>query len=205
MKRKSWMAVATAAVASLAMAASASAATSAVTLSEDSLDFGSQQVGTTSATQSVTLNVPCLAVVDYGAYGGKHCVAPGVVDSVGVTGPFEQTNNCPTPIVNTATDGSVVTCTITVTFKPTANGPATGELQLGGYGQPNAYTAALSGSGFTPAPETGNGGNGGAKDKNSASSGSGSTAGVAGKKCAKKGKKGAKKAKKCAKKKSARR
>lgn len=205
MKRKLGMAFCTAALGSLALTASASA-DGPITLTPGDIAFGNQAVGTTSAAQTMTLSVPCHYVLDLGQYGGKSCSAPGKVEAIEATGDYSVTHNCPLPINNDSIDGSVVTCTINVYFTPGSNGERTAEVQLASWGQPNQYRAALTGTGFTPAPpENGNGGNGGVKDKNSASSGSGSTAGVAGKKCAKKAKKGAKKAKKCAKKKSARR
>jgi hypothetical protein len=202
MKRKLGMAFCTAAIASLALTASASA-DGPITLTPANHDFGNQAVGTTSAVKTVTLNVPCHYVVDLDSgYGSKFCSAPGKIDSIDIEGPFTQTNDCVLPIVNNRIDGSVDICTISVRFSPTADGPATGAIQLASWGQANQYTVPLTGTGFTPAPppENGTGGNGG-NGSAGKDNGSGSSAGVTGKKC-KKAQKGSKagKAKKCAKK-----
>jgi hypothetical protein len=208
MKRKLGMALATAAIASLALTTGASAAggSAAVTMTPANLDFGNQTVGTTSAPREITLDVPCMFVLDLRPYGSITCTAPGKVEAIGATGEFAQSNDCVLPINNTSVVGDVVTCTVDVTYTPTSVGPDQGAINLTSYGQVDAYTADLTGQGVAP-PSSGGGdtGNGGSQDKAGQKTGSGNAAGVSGKKC-KKAKKGSKagKARKCAKKKARR-
>jgi hypothetical protein len=99
-------------------------------LSAAALSFGSQAVGTTGAPQSVTLSN----------------VAASMAESVSVKmtgnnpGNFKQSNNCGTAVAAHST------CSITVTFAPTATGSRTAMLEiLGGGGPPRAVT--LTGNG----------------------------------------------------------
>jgi len=102
----------------------------AISLAPSSLSFTSQAVGMSSAAQTVTLT-------NTGS-------APLNVPSITPSGDFSQANNCGTTV---AAGGS---CTINVTFTPTASGARTGTLAItdNAAGSPQAVT--LSGSG-TPA------------------------------------------------------
>jgi hypothetical protein len=103
---------------------------SSVTTSPSALSFGSQATGTTSAAQSVTVSNPTSTAAS--------------VSSIAVTGPFAETNTCGSSI---AAGG---TCTVNVTFSPTASGSASGTLTVTAGGVTN--TVALSGSGIAPGP-----------------------------------------------------
>jgi len=99
-----------------------------------SLVFGSQATGTSSAAQTVTLSNT-----------GSTALA---VAGISINGDFSQTNNCGSSV---AAAGS---CTISVTFKPTASGTRTGTLTItdnsnGASG--STQTVSLTGTGTTPA------------------------------------------------------
>jgi phospholipase C len=99
-----------------------------VGLSTPGLNFGNQAVGTTSSTVGVTLtnkNTTSLTVTK---------VAP--------TGPFQQTNNC----VGTIAAGG--TCTVNISFKPTAAGPVPGTLTITDNDITGSQTVNLTGSGI---------------------------------------------------------
>ena len=100
----------------------------AVDLSPSSLVFATQKVGTTSTAQTIT-------VENYGN-------ATLTLTNVAVTGPFIiSANTCGTSL----TAGS--TCTISVEFKPTVTGAATGDLVLTDNAGDSPQMAALSGTG----------------------------------------------------------
>ena len=103
---------------------------STVTASPGALSFGSQADGTTSAAQTVTVSNPT---------GSS---AP--VSSISTSGDFAKTNNCGSSI---AAHGS---CTVSVTFTPTATGPRTGTLTVDAGGTTN--TVGLSGTGTAAGP-----------------------------------------------------
>ena len=202
MIRKLRKATLLAAFASLSLAATASAQSASVTMTPNNLDFGQQNVGTTSAPRQVTVSVPCLFVLDLGTYGGRICTAPGQLNGIATTGDFQESNGCVLPINNSSTTGEVITCNVAVTFTPTAAGLSEGALKLGSGFSPDAYSVPLAGTGVIP-PVSG-GGSGSSGDKGGPNgSQQGGAAGVAGKKCAKKSKKAAK-AKKCGKKRARR-
>jgi hypothetical protein len=98
-----------------------------VSLSPASLTFGSQNVGTTSAAQSITLT-----------NGGTSQLN---VISIIASGDFSQTNTCGSSL---AGNGS---CTISVTFAPSAAGSRTGYITLSASDPLAIHTANLSGSG----------------------------------------------------------
>jgi hypothetical protein len=100
---------------------------SALTASPASLSFGNENVGSTSAAQSVTVDNP-----------GSTAAS---VSSVGVTGAFSQTNTCGSSI---AAGGS---CTVSVKFAPTASGAASGTLTVGSNAPSSPLSVSLSGSG----------------------------------------------------------
>jgi hypothetical protein len=103
---------------------------SSVTAAPSALSFGSQATGTTSPAQTVTVSNPTGSAAS--------------VSSISVSGPFAQTGNCGSSI---AAGGS---CTVNVTFSPTASGSASGTLTVNAGGVTN--TVALSGTGVAPGP-----------------------------------------------------
>ena len=98
-----------------------------VSLSPTSLSFGSQAVNTTSAAQTV-------AVTNSGS-------APLSFTSIAVTGPFAQSNTCTAAV---AAGGS---CTISVTYTPTATGSAMGAVTLMDNANNSPQVIALTGGG----------------------------------------------------------
>ena len=98
------------------------------------LVFGDQTVGTTSPPQTITLT----ATEDSGTI---------TITSVTISGDFAQTNTCSAPI----TPGT--SCTINVTFTPTAAGLRTGSLSItgtAGTSESLTGTASLQGTGVAP-------------------------------------------------------
>ncbi|GIH20715.1 choice-of-anchor D domain-containing protein [Rugosimonospora africana] len=92
-----------------------------------SLSFASQALNTTSAAKSVT-------VTNTGT-------ATASVSGVSVSGDYTQTNTCGTSIAAGAS------CTVSVSFRPTASGTRTGTLTVSGNATNNPLTVALSGTG----------------------------------------------------------
>ncbi|HEV2344050.1 MAG TPA: choice-of-anchor D domain-containing protein [Actinocrinis sp.] len=101
-----------------------------VSVSPTALNFGSVATGATSAAQTVTVSNPTSAAAS--------------VSGISTTGDFAQTNNCGSSI---AANGS---CTVSVTFSPTAAGSRTGNLTVNAGGVTN--TVSLSGTGTAPGP-----------------------------------------------------
>jgi hypothetical protein len=103
-----------------------------VVLSPTSLNFGSQTVGVTSAPQSVMLVNSGSAVL--------------TISSIGITGAnkgeFSQTNNCPGSLI---ANGS---CTINVTFTPTALGNASAAVSVTDSAGGSPQSVSLTGSGY---------------------------------------------------------
>jgi parallel beta-helix repeat protein len=100
---------------------------STLSASPSSLTFASQALNTNSGTQTVTVH-------NTGS-------AAAIVSSIGITGDFTQTNTC---------GGSVAagsSCTVTVTFRPTASGTRTGTLTVNSNASNNPTTVALTGTG----------------------------------------------------------
>jgi hypothetical protein len=91
------------------------------------LTFKAQRVGTTSTAQVVTVNNP-------GA-------TPLKVTSITITGDFAETNDCPAKL----TVGK--SCTINVTFSPTATGTRTGTLSIKDSALSSVQKITLTGSG----------------------------------------------------------
>jgi len=106
----------------------------AVTLSPTSLSFGNHLVGTTSVAQKVTLTNSGTAAL--------------TINSIGLTGTnagdFAQTNTCP---ANTSTLAPGSSCTISVTFKPTAMGSRTASVSISDNASGSPQSVPLSGSG----------------------------------------------------------
>jgi Bacterial Ig-like domain (group 3)/FG-GAP-like repeat/Abnormal spindle-like microcephaly-assoc'd, ASPM-SPD-2-Hydin/FG-GAP repeat len=98
-----------------------------VALSPSSLGFGGQEVGTTSAPQTINIS-------NTGS-------APLNVNNISVQGDFAQSNTCGTNIQ----PGS--DCTISVTFTPTASGTQSGSLTIADNAVGSPQTVSLSGTG----------------------------------------------------------
>jgi hypothetical protein len=92
----------------LQLTGTGTAATAAITLSPTSLAFGNQAVGTTSPASPVT-------VTNTGT-------SPLTISSIAASGAFSETNNCGTSIP------ASTSCTVNVTFTPTAGGATTGAV-----------------------------------------------------------------------------
>ncbi len=122
----------------VALSGTGVSAAPAVSLSPTSLGFGQQPVGTTSASQDVTLTNSGSAAL--------------TIDSIGVTGTnagdFAQTNTCP---LSPSTLGVGASCTISVTFAPTAAGSRSAGVSLVDDAPGSPQTVALSGTGTVPA------------------------------------------------------
>jgi hypothetical protein len=100
------------------------------TLSPASYTFASQQVATTSASTTVTL-----------ANTGTTAMA---ISDVAVTGDYAQTNSCGTSLATTTS------CSIQVTFTPTAAGDRPGTLTVFANVSGGKLSSTLDGSGAAP-------------------------------------------------------
>jgi hypothetical protein len=113
-----------------------------VSLSPRSLNFGNQQVNTTSAVQTVTLTNTSNANL--------------TIHSIGLSGTnsgdFHQSNTCPSSSSTLAAGDS---CTINVTFIPTAEGSRSASLTITDNTSSGLQSAALSGTGVVGMPPTG--------------------------------------------------
>jgi hypothetical protein len=98
--------------------------TASLSASPSALTFGSQALNTTSAAQAVTVSNTGTAS------------ATGV--GVSTSGDFSQTNNCASTIAAGAS------CTVNVSFKPTASGTRTGSVSIAGSAP---VTVSLTGTG----------------------------------------------------------
>jgi hypothetical protein len=104
---------------------------SPVTLSASTLNFGSVTVGATSSASTVTLT-------------NRQSVALAI-STVGITGAFAiSSNTCGTGI------GAGSSCSVGVTFSPTATGPATGTLSFADNATNSPQKVTLSGAGTPP-------------------------------------------------------
>ncbi len=100
-------------------------------LAPNSLVFGSQAVGSTSAPQAVTLtNTGNLALT---------------VSKIAASGDFAETNNCGSSV------SAGASCAITVTFIPAGAGPRNGTLTIVDNAPDSPQHIALSGTGQGPA------------------------------------------------------
>ncbi|MFJ5269898.1 choice-of-anchor D domain-containing protein [Streptomyces sp. NPDC088358] len=106
-----------------------SGGSSPATLSADptSLSFPTQALNTASSARTVT-------VTNTGT-------AAAAVSGITVTGDFSQTNTCGTSIAAGAS------CTVAVTFRPTASGTRTGDLGIASNASNGTTTVALTGTG----------------------------------------------------------
>ena len=102
----------------------------AVTLSGSIADFGSLDVGITSAAQSLTLT--------------NSGSAPLNIRSITTTGDFAATNTCSASVAPNAS------CSVLVTFRPTAAGARTGLLTIVDDAISGEVVIALSGTGTAP-------------------------------------------------------
>jgi hypothetical protein len=114
----------------LSVALSGVGIVSAVNVTPASLTFSGQNVGTESTSQPVTL-------LNIGS-------VPLTVNSVAVTSGFKQNNNC------LPTVAALASCTINVSFLPTAAGPQTGTLTITDFAGNSPQTVALNGTGVAP-------------------------------------------------------
>jgi Beta-propeller repeat len=103
------------------------AAAPAVTFNIDRLQYATQAIGSTSASQTVSLRNMGSAQLTIG--------------SITMTGDFAETDNC-TPSVPAT--GS---CLLSITFTPTAAGPRTGMLAIADDAAGSPHTISLSGAG----------------------------------------------------------
>ena len=99
------------------------------TVTPGALAFGYENVGSTTASQSVTVNNPGASAIN--------------ISSVAVSGPFAETNTCGSTLAAGAS------CTASVTFTPTAGGAASGELAITNSATASPIGASLSGTGLT--------------------------------------------------------
>jgi hypothetical protein len=104
----------------------------AAILTSTSLSFGNQAVGTTSGALSTSLV--------------NTANTPVAISSIVASGDFTQTNNCGTSLAISSS------CTINVTFHPTAGGARTGSLTVNSNTRVPIPPATLSGTGTAPAP-----------------------------------------------------
>jgi hypothetical protein len=109
---------------------SPSSSSASVALSPASLTFATQVTQTTSAAQTVTLT-----------NSGKAALT---IAGVSASGDFAQSNNCGAPVAVGAS------CTISVTFAPTAAGQRTGALTMLDNAANSPQTVGLTGTGQTP-------------------------------------------------------
>ncbi|MFG1876469.1 choice-of-anchor D domain-containing protein [Sphaerisporangium sp. NPDC049003] len=101
----------------------------ALTASPASLSFGSRQSGSTSPAQAVTVT--------------NSGTAPATLSGVTTTGDYAQTNTCG------ATLAAGASCTVNVTFTPTASGSRPGTVKVASNDVNSPLTVNLSGSGIT--------------------------------------------------------
>jgi hypothetical protein len=101
------------------------------TFSSSSLTFATQAVGTSSSAQTLTLKNTGTAILTLGG--------------ITISGDFSQTHTCGTLLAVGAS------CSISVTFKPTASGTRTGVLTVSDNAVPATQTVSLTGTGGGPA------------------------------------------------------
>ena len=98
-----------------------------VALSPSSYDFGSQVVGTTSSPETIALT-----------NNGNAALA---ISSITPSGDFSQTNTCGSSLAASAS------CTLSVTFNPTAGGTRTGAVTITDTAAGSPQTVTLTGTG----------------------------------------------------------
>ncbi len=110
----------------LSITIAAAATAPVVSLSPTSLTFASQTVATTSAAQSVTLKNTGTASLS--------------ISTLAASGSFAETNNCGSSLAASAS------CTISVTFAPTASGTLTGGITLTDNAASSPQAVSLTGT-----------------------------------------------------------
>jgi hypothetical protein len=108
-------------------AGSGSSNPATLSVAPTSLSFASQNLGSTSAAQSVK-------VTNTGS-------AAAAISGVSTSGDFAQTSNCGASIAASAS------CTVNVTFTPTASGTRGGTLSIASNASNNPVSVALTGTG----------------------------------------------------------
>ena len=98
-------------------------------LSPSSLNFGSQGVGTTSATEVIAISNPSNVKLR--------------IESVVATGNFVETNDCGTGL------SAGASCTVSVTFSPTSVGPQSGAITITDSTRISPFAIPVSGIGVT--------------------------------------------------------
>jgi FG-GAP-like repeat/Cep192 domain 4/Abnormal spindle-like microcephaly-assoc'd, ASPM-SPD-2-Hydin/FG-GAP repeat len=102
-----------------------------VALSPTTVNFPNQPLGTTSGTQTVTLSNTGTEML--------------VITAVVATGDYSETNDCGVSVAAQAS------CSIAVTFSPTAQGTRTGAITIADNAPGNPHLVALTGTGTAPA------------------------------------------------------
>jgi hypothetical protein len=114
-----------------------SSTSGAVSVTPNSLSFGNQAVGTTSTAQTVTLT------------NSGNSALP--ISSISISGTnaadFSQTNTCGSSLA------AVSSCTISVTFKPTATAAESATVKIADSDPSSPQTIALSGTGTSSTPD----------------------------------------------------
>jgi hypothetical protein len=122
---------------SLSLTLTISPAPPTVTFQPSTLSFVSQTVGTQSAAQTITLqNAGGLALA---------------ISSIQISGDFAETNNCPASLA------ALASCTVSVTFTPSATGTRQATLTVADNSANSPQTVALSGIGTSPSFSFGTG------------------------------------------------
>jgi hypothetical protein len=106
-----------------------------ITIGPGSLSFANQPVGTPSGAQTVTLQNTGLV--------------PLTIGGITTSGDFGRTTTCP---IGPATLAPGASCTISVTFTPTAAGPRAGVLTITSDAPGSPNVIPLSGNGYVPTP-----------------------------------------------------
>jgi hypothetical protein len=124
-------------VQNVSLSGSGTAASAGITVTPISVVYSNQLVGTTSALQTITVKSTGTAPLSISsiALGGTNA------------GDFAQTNTCPTGSTTLAVNAS---CSISVTFTPTARGVRTGTLAVNSNAPGTAPSVSLSGTGIGP-------------------------------------------------------
>ncbi len=102
--------------------------------SQTTASFPSQAVGTSSPAKTITIS--------------NFSTVTLTISKVQITGAdFTQTNTCSAPLPPVVGSGKIHSCTVNVTFKPTATGPRTGTLTITDTDPASPQTVALTGTG----------------------------------------------------------
>ncbi|UWZ84576.1 choice-of-anchor D domain-containing protein [Occallatibacter riparius] len=121
----------------VALSGSGASQSAGVTVTPTTLAFSSQIVGTSSAAQIITVKSSGTAALSISS----------ITLSGTAAGDYALGNNCPSG-TNTLAAGA--TCTVGVTFTPTARGTRTATVTVSTNAQGTAPTVALSGTGIGP-------------------------------------------------------